>query len=299
MTTPWTLGMNTCGPPDEPRLQTLIDLGFKCVYLDGNSLERECLSESYAAVQKRAGDLVPWSIHLPILFGGWDMDEAATRERLFRLIEEIAPYHVQNGTLHLPCYSRMSPGGMDLALARPHREAVMRILREGAARADSLGIRLNVENCGMHGQAEPAGYCLATARDVAAFMAHLDCEEVGFCLDTGHAMLAGQDPAKMIRELGGLLSETHFNDNFGVLPNREPMECDFHRPPGIGKIDWLDVMDALEQIRYPNPVVFEEGMVQVGGDTFEFLARATYDNWCAFERVRAKRDGEDPSALGA
>ena len=57
-------------------------------------------------------------------------------------------------------------------------------------------------------------------------------------------------------------------------------------------------MDALDEIAYPHPVVFEEGMVQVGGDTFEFLARATHDNWRAFERARAKRDGQDAAALG-
>jgi len=294
---PWDLGLNTCGPVNDERLATLVDAGFKYVYLNGTGLNPDALEEGYQAVRRRAGELTPWSIHFPILFSGWDMDEQATAARLFELIELSAPYGVRNATIHLPCYWRLCDGQVGPARAEPHRQMVKRILIAGARQAKEVGIRLNVENCAQHGPQEPAGYCFVTAEDMRAFLADLVEEDLGVCLDTGHAMLGGQIPGEMIRALGGLLHETHMNDNFGPFPGRAPLEADLHRPPGIGKIDWLDVMDALDEIAYPYPIVFEEGMAQVGGDTFEFMARATYENWRAFERARAKRDGMDPAAL--
>jgi len=297
MTMPWPLGMNTCGQPHESCLPLLIDVGFRYVYLDGTRLEADDLPASHAAVQKHADRLIPWSIHLPILFHGWELDEGQVTERLLRLIGNAAPYGVRNATLHVPCYSRISPEGFDEERVAAHRGKVMRVIRSGAGRGAEVGIRLNIEN-GMHAAAERRpGCCVASAADLKAYVEAVGAEGVGVCLDTGHAMLSGEDPAQMIRDLGGLLQETHFNDNFGAFPDRDGAECDYHRPPGIGKIDWLDVMDALEEIDFPHPVVFEEGMVQVGGDTFEYLARATYDNWRAFERARAKRDGRDPMTL--
>ena len=217
------------------------------------------------------------------------MDEDAVAARLRSLIEQGAPYGVKHATLHLPCYWQLCGGQVDVARVEAHRARVRRVLECGAEKAH--------ENCGQHESVEPEGYCVVSAADLRAFVSSLNSDRVGVCLDSGHAMLGYQNPADMIRELGDLLHETHLNDNFGVLRGRKAMECDYHRPPGIGKIDWLDVMDALDETEYPNPVVFEEGMVQVGGDTFEYLARATHDNWRAFERARAKRDGQDPAAL--
>ena len=297
MPMPWELGLNTCGPVDDERLATLIDAGFRYVYLNGTALNPDRIEECYAAVRRHACDITPWSIHFPIIFGGWEMDEGAVAARLFSLIEQSAPYEVKHATLHLPCYWRLCGGQVEVTRAEGHRAKVRRILERGAEKARECGMGLTVENSGQHEPVEPEGYCVVSAADLRAFVRSLDSDLVGVCLDTGHAMLGGQDPADMIRELGDLLHETHFNDNFGVLRGRQRTECDYHRPPGIGRIDWLDVMDALDEIRYPNPVVFEEGMVQVGGDTLSYLARATYENWRAFERARAKRDGQDPAAL--
>jgi len=234
------------------------------------------------------------------VFGGWEIDESAVKARLRRLLESAAPFGVRNATLHLPCYWLMS-GGVHFRPESNRREkhlsVVCKVLCEAVRHAALLGIRLNVENCGCHGPCEPTGYCFASAEDLENFLLRLGCDDVGICLDSGHANLACGDPAGMIRRLGGLIGETHLNDNFGVLAGREAAQCDFHRPPGIGSIDWLAVMDAFDAVAYDKPLVFEEGMVQVGGDDFEVLARITHDNWRAFERARAKRDGMDPTVL--
>ena len=294
---PWDLGMNTCGQPHDTCLRLLAEIGFKYVYLDGTKLEADDLPESHAAVREHSDRIVPWSIHFPVILNSPDMDEAVVTERLLRLIENAKPYGVSNATLHVPCYARWSENGVRGESAMRHREMVMRIIRTGAERARDAGIRLNIENGIHYGSDESAGCCVASAAALRRYLDELDAEGVGVCLDTGHSMLAGQDPAQTIRDLGDLLQETHFNDNFGPFPEGDAIKGDYHRPPGIGLIDWLDVMDALEEIDYPHPVVFEEGMVQVGGDTFDYLARATYGNWRAFERARAKRDGMNPEEL--
>lgn len=62
------------------------------------------------------------------------------------------------------------------------------------------------------------------------------------CLDTGHAMVVGQDPAAMLRTLGSRTRVLHIHDNDGIL--------DQHWLPGIGVIDWDDVLKAIGEIGF-------------------------------------------------
>jgi len=64
----------------------------------------------------------------------------------------------------------------------------------------------------------------------------------GVCLDVGHAILAGQDPAHMVRVLGERLKVTHIHDNHGKL--------DDHTCPGYGVIDWVELMKAFRETGY-------------------------------------------------
>ena len=62
------------------------------------------------------------------------------------------------------------------------------------------------------------------------------------CLDTGHATVVGQDPAAMLRKLGNRTRVLHIHDNDGIL--------DQHWLPGIGIIDWDDVLKAIGEIGF-------------------------------------------------
>ena len=57
------------------------------------------------------------------------------------------------------------------------------------------------------------------------------------CLDTGHATVVGQNPAAMLRKLGHRTRVIHIHDNDGIL--------DQHWLPGIGVIDWDNVLKAI------------------------------------------------------
>lgn len=83
----------------------------------------------------------------------------------------------------------------------------------------------------------------STAEELMDYIDSLNSDRFVVCLDTGHATLAGQDPVEMIYKLGKkYLHVTHLHDNDYIN--------DDHFMPGIGKIDWLAIGKALNDIGY-------------------------------------------------
>ncbi|NOY81135.1 MAG: sugar phosphate isomerase/epimerase [Kiritimatiellaeota bacterium] len=119
----------------------------------------------------------------------------------------------------------------------------------------------------------------------------VDAPNVGICLDSGHAHLAGCNVAEEIRTAGTRLKDMHFHDNAGTLHHTHP---DQHLPPGLGTIDWQAVCRALNRIDYRGPVVFE-GVLGPGDSiekgrfggrlSHEDLIDITVANWRAFEAL--------------
>lgn len=71
------------------------------------------------------------------------------------------------------------------------------------------------------------------------------------CLDTGHAVLTGDDPAGMARALGHRLRVLHLHDS---APG-----ADRHSPPFDGTCPWDDLCAALGEIGYSGTLNFETG----------------------------------------
>ncbi len=69
------------------------------------------------------------------------------------------------------------------------------------------------------------------------------------CLDTGHAAVAGNDPAVMLEQLGGRVRALHLHDNRGVL--------DDHLLPGSGIIDWPRFLKVLGAAGFEGTLNFE------------------------------------------
>lgn len=76
---------------------------------------------------------------------------------------------------------------------------------------------------------------------------HGDC--FAACLDSGHAVISGQDPIHMLRVLGDRLRVLHIHDNYGKLDN--------HILPGKGVIDWKQFMKTLKEVGYQGHFNFE------------------------------------------
>ncbi|OGV39219.1 MAG: hypothetical protein A2020_11300 [Lentisphaerae bacterium GWF2_45_14] len=116
-----------------------------------------------------------------------------------------------------------------------------------------------------------------------------DRSNIGICLDSGHAHLAGKNVADEIRKAGKLLKDTHFHDNIGKVNG---IFLDQHLPPGLGTINWQNACEALDEIDYSHPLCFE-GILGNGDDlekgrfkgmmTYNQILRLASTNWRAFE----------------
>ena len=123
------------------------------------------------------------------------------------------------------------------------RGAFVTSLRELAAAATDLGVRLAIENGGAGWRAD-VRHLMALIEDGEAFPA------VGVCLDTGHRHLNG-DVDAAIRALGAQLITLHIHDNHG--------QRDEHIMPLAGTINWAAVVAALRAIDYPGVFMYEVG----------------------------------------
>lgn len=155
--------------------------------------------------------------------------------------------------------------------------------------AKSRGVRIAMENLDRF---EPMG----NLKILPELVRLADSEQVGFCLDSGHAWAVGNPPTNWIRIAGKKLFTTHFHDNHG--PDRtvthgdsliEPHGLDEHLPPGFGTIDWRSVILALLEIQYPHMVNFESGAWPDSSDAEGYTAAIRY--WRQTEKYAGKHTG--------
>jgi sugar phosphate isomerase/epimerase len=92
-------------------------------------------------------------------------------------------------------------------------------------------------------------YCdihLSTAEDLLFYTDYFRSPFVGICLDTGHAIIRGQKPVEMMRQIGKQLTAVHLHTTVRTT--------DLHSIPYcIGyeeKIDWKEVAAELRAIGY-------------------------------------------------
>ncbi len=76
----------------------------------------------------------------------------------------------------------------------------------------------------------------------------INCENFGWCFDTGHANYSGLTPAALLGLKHSPLS-LHVQDNHG--------QHDEHLLPGDGTIDWKEFLHTLRRINYRGDLVLE------------------------------------------
>jgi len=294
----WDLGINV-EPWDEGAFETVIATGFRYVFIDLYPWDdEEKLRRGYAQVGRFRDRLIPWSIHLPFLLNSWDFDlDALTREYLAS-IEKSAPFGVKRAAIHARLWPIPEPPAAPLeSTIRRYEDRVVELLAACCRAAAAHGITIGLENDMWH---EQVGMWLATAPDLVRLVERIGEPNVGVCLDANHASGSGVNPGRFIREAGSRLVDTHLNDTFGYFQGRSIAECDMHLPPGVGAINWCEVLDALHAIEYPNPVVFEvdpAALVSEGWPsdqqnaypyrmTYAEWVRLCYQNWRTMELAR-------------
>jgi sugar phosphate isomerase/epimerase len=138
-----------------------------------------------------------------------------------------------------------------------------RSLRRLARRAGDTGVRVAVENAAPR---YPGEQCAShDPRVVGDLVRRMGCEEVGMCLDIGHAYIAadrlGRDLAELIEPLLDDVVLFDLHDNFGARSGAqraggiEPMRLDLHLAPGAGSVPWATIAPLLAP--HPAPLVLE------------------------------------------
>jgi sugar phosphate isomerase/epimerase len=206
------------------------------------------------------------SVHAPItegfVAGRWGASltvasiEPATREAALGEAEHALyiarriPLKVLVVHLGHPRTQSTSPGDMN-------RDAARRSVDELQRLASPLGVRVAVEVIPNE---------LSRVGSLVHFLEEdLDSQEVGVCLDFGHAHLDG-DLIDAIETVSGHLIATHLHDNKG--------RSDDHLVPFDGTIDWPAAMTAVQKIGYDQTLLFELASHGGAGNTLERAQKA-------------------------
>lgn len=88
--------------------------------------------------------------------------------------------------------------------------------------------------------------------------AFADCDNVGFCWDTGHEMCYSNSK-DMMKLYGGKVICTHLNDNLGIKDCNGKITWidDLHLLPFDGIADWKDIVHRLNKYNYNDILTFE------------------------------------------
>jgi len=108
--------------------------------------------------------------------------------------------------------------------------------------AEPYGVRIALENLYLH---------LSGTESFAQMLDALDDDYFMACVDVGHSNMVNQDTGELIRRIGSKVQALHVHDNH--------VEYDEHLIPGMGKMDWNSVLQALADVNYSGDFTLEVG----------------------------------------
>jgi len=98
----------------------------------------------------------------------------------------------------------------------------------------------------------------------------LACSRIGLCLDTGHLLIGGTDPAALAAEHAGRIRHTHLKDvdaawvgrvRSGAVTYTDAVRGGMYRPLGQGHVDIASVVGSLERAGYDGWYVLEQDTI--------------------------------------
>ena len=160
-------------------------------------------------------------------------DRAERMESMKKSIYGTAALGCKNWVIH-----PLMPYGSD---SPDHPDEVMEINRsffsEICDYAKTLGITVCFENMPF------LQLPISSTAQIVSFVQELNRDNFKVCLDTGHCLVWGEQPADAARLIGGdLLTVLHIHDNDGT--------ADRHHRPCEGVGDWQAFAQALKEIGY-------------------------------------------------
>ena len=114
------------------------------------------------------------------------------------------------------------------------------------------------------------GTMIETTSDVERVLAS---SRIGLCLDTGHLLIGGTDPAALAAEHAGRIRHTHLKDvdavwarrvRSGAVTYTDAVRGGMYRPLGQGDVDIASVVGSLERSGYDGWYVLEQDTILPG-----------------------------------
>ena len=150
-----------------------------------------------------------------------------------RWIDLFGTLGVRSAVLHLGGYNLRDVGWPEKAIFEHRVETLSRVAKYAAAKEIDICLEnLTFPNCDVE-----------TLEKIRAFATGVDADNLGVCLDTGHAAMAGLDCVEYIRDAGSLLKALHVHDNVGPEGNHV-------LPYELSSIPWDRVLAALAETGY-------------------------------------------------
>jgi sugar phosphate isomerase/epimerase len=197
----------------------------------------------FAAERIKDLSMEAYSFHAPFapqidIASSDDARRAASVAEIFKAAEAAALLRVHYFVLHP---GPENPAAVSPEEQLPRMQHVVGSLNQIARRCKELGIMCVLENKLPH-------LLFGNTSDILWILDGINIAEVGVCLDTGHAFLAG-DIHTLVQKFSGHLRMIHAHDNGGVDDN--------HLSPGDGKIDWQQFLRDLTEVRFRGAFVLE------------------------------------------
>ncbi len=204
---------------------------------------RDLKSVHAAADRIKELGMEAYSFHAPFapnidIASSDDAQRATSVTEIFKAAEAAALLHVHYFVLHP---GPENPASIAPGEQLPRMQHVVESLNQVALRCKELGIMCVLENKLPH-------LLFGNTSDILWILDGINTAEVGACLDTGHAFLAG-DIHSLVHKLAGHLRIIHAHDNAGGDDN--------HLPPGDGKIDWEKFLRDLIEVRFRGAFILE------------------------------------------
>lgn len=226
-----------------------------------------------AGEKMRSLELHPFSFHAPFAdhIDITSLHEQTRKNAVNELLvasEAAAAMGARNIVLHPGPEREGRPPEHEFLQHMNHAAESLNIV---AARCQQLGVHLLLENMLPHllfGHTSDMLYLLGQIREL----------NVGTCLDTGHANLAGE-LGTVVHKLSGHLKMLHANDNRG--------NYDAHLNPGEGVIDWRWLLSELRTHQFKGSLILELAGNQAESipetlsrarRAFDFLVQASQNN---------------------
>jgi inosose dehydratase len=243
-------------PPDRV-LSEMADLGITATELgpqgwlplDGARVRDELDRHGLRLV----GGFVPAVVH--------EADMAPTRAHAARAAEQLAE---AGADVFVAALVQDQDWGAPVALDDEGWRRAGARLRDLADLAAAHGLRLVVH--------PHVGTILETAADVERALRHTD---VPWCLDTGHLLIGGVDPAAFVREHASRIGHVHLKDvdarlardvRTGARSLVNATQAGLFRPLGDGDAGIDEVLGLLDQSGYEQWLVLEQDIAITGSE---------------------------------